>query len=155
MRVGPDQLTLVEVRRGPRDNPSSWRPFERSGDFNTQWWDRKQYARTWFVQALLGDEEVSRVQLDPDVDLTGYVGVWNARVRDLEIAYFEVSARWRQRRIGSAVIRALAELYPDHRLVASSEGADPFWAGLGWRLCFYPSGASRRPPYFISEPGPV
>lgn len=147
--VEPEKLTLVEVRRGPRDDRLSWRPFEQSSDFNAQWWDRKQYARTWFVQALLADDEVARVQLNPDVDVTGYVGVPTARVPDLEIAYFEVSARWRLNGIGSAVVQAVAERYPDRRLVASSKGADRFWAKLGWQLCHHANGAGHRPPFFI------
>ncbi|BBX13050.1 hypothetical protein MNVM_21310 [Mycobacterium novum] len=49
----------------------------------------------------------------------------------------------RRRKIGTQVVQALSVRNPDRRLLAYSEGADEFWASLGWDRFDHPDGRHR------------
>jgi GNAT superfamily N-acetyltransferase len=61
----------------------------------------------------------------------------------LEIQFIEVSTAARGRGVGGRVVRELMERHLDRRLFAYSEGADRFWAGLGWEPFVHPAGGYR------------
>lgn len=71
----------------------------------------------------------------------------------LEIQYIEVATAARERGVGTDVVEALAERHPDRRLLAHSEGADGFWASLGWDGLDHPEGQQFHRPLFIQPIG--
>ena len=54
--------------------------------------------------------------------------------------FIEVAIAARGRGGGTRVVRGLAERHPGRRLLAYSEGADGFWASLGWERFDHPEG---------------
>lgn len=126
----------------------SWTPFSSSEDYeHPDWWRDAGGAvgDPWFVQVLDRGAEVARVQFD---ELGGinpsYVGA-PVVVEDelLEIQYIEVAVSARGWKVGSHVVHGLRERHPERRLLAYSEGADGFWASVGWE------------PFYESRPGPA
>ena len=115
----------------------------RSGDggvfthhegFNPRWWSvYRDDARLTYVQVLHDGAEVARVLLDEIVGIEYYADAPALGATALQIELLEVSEEFRLEGIGTEVVRHLAELHPERRLVAFSEGADDFWASLGWR----------------------
>lgn len=71
--------------------------------------------------------------LDEVVGIECYADTPPLRDTALQIELLEVSEEFRLEGIGTEVARYLAEVHPERRLVAFSEGADEFWASLGWR----------------------
>lgn len=152
----PTELTLVEKRPGPGGDRYCWRPFGESDHFTSQWWDRTPHHNSvpWFVQALLSGDEVARIQLKSGVHIDHYGGTPVIGAAVLEIAFFEVSAGHRLRGIGTAVIQAFTLQHPNRRLIAFSEGADKFWASLGWERFIHATEQDYYRPLFI-QPQPV
>lgn len=135
-------LEFVDIRRGAADK-SVWMPFESSDAYENQhWWDSVPYyvEDPWFVQVREGGVEVARVELDEDVEFEHYAGVPVIGGERLEIQFIEVTALARGRGIGTKVVRGLVDRHPDRRLLAYSEGADEFWASLGWDRFDHPEG---------------
>ena len=143
-------MALVELRRG-QSNKYTWTPFALNANFNDQWWDRPPYQDPdpWFVQAMLGDEEVARVELDDNVDFDHYRNTPNLSSRALEIQLIEVSAAHGCLRIGSEVVRRLVIQHRERTLVAFSEDADGFWSSLGWDRYDHPEGWPHYRPLFV------
>lgn len=128
-------LNFVERRRG-RSDRYSWIPFESSGSFNPDWWDRPPYGDDdpWYVQVLRNGDEVGRVKFDDrKLSLRGYGVSRQVAANALEIGFFEVSDTCRREGIGTAIVRGLEAQYPDRTLVAFSMEADDFWGSLGWQ----------------------
>ncbi|WP_064689452.1 hypothetical protein [Rhodococcus qingshengii] len=141
----PATLDLVDLRRGAADR-GTWMPFASSGAYeHPHWWNRVPYAAAdpWYVQVLEAGIEVGRVQLDQKVHIEHYANVPAIGSERLEIQLIEVAAAARGRGVGTRVVRGLAERHPDRRLVAYSEGADGFWASLGWSRFDNPDGRYR------------
>lgn len=83
---------------------------------------------------------MARVELDEDVDIEHYADVPVIGMERLEIQLIEVAAAACGRGIGTWVVQALALRHRDCRLLAYSEGADRFWARLGWERFDHPDG---------------
>jgi GNAT superfamily N-acetyltransferase len=114
--------------------------FDEHDGFTEHWWngsigDHPQYR---FIQVRRDRVEVARVELDEKVHTAHYQGAPDLGDIALEIQFIEVSDKYRRQGIGAAVVRRLAELHPDRRLVAYSEEADRFWSKLGWRPYYHP-----------------
>lgn len=108
------------------------------------WWNRQLGDDPWFVQVLEGDVEVARVEFDDPGGINPrYANVPELGNERLEIQFIEVACAARGRGIGTQLVRGLADRHPDRRLFAYSEGADHFWASVGWE------------PFYDPGPGPV
>lgn len=114
-----------------------WVPFDSSEGFEPRWWCTQKYTSVGhrFVRVIQRGQEVARVELDDSLrlaELDHYAEVPVSGKTPLEIQFIEVARSQRRDRIGTAVIGVLAAAYPDRQLAAFSEGADEFWASLGW-----------------------
>lgn len=147
----PPLLDLVERRRGVDDDRYSWIPFEPSARFTAGWWEDPPYLDDdpWFVQVLLQGVEVARVELGADFDVTHYAGAPRLKSDALEIEFFEVAENRRGHGLGTNIIKKLCAAHPNQQFVALSEGADGFWASLGWRRYDYRSGTALYRPLFV------
>lgn len=129
-------LDLVELVRPPDER--FWFPFDfdEAGDgFNLDWWHNGPVypdSESSFLRIVDGATEVCRVRLGHSVSIDHYANVPVLGTTGLEVGLIEVRAGLRCRGIGGAVVDLLAGRYPDRRMAAFSEGADGFWAGLGW-----------------------
>ncbi|MCV7335363.1 MULTISPECIES: GNAT family acetyltransferase [Mycolicibacterium] len=139
-------LEFVDYRRGTADKYTWKPPFDWSVSYEQErWWDepRDYVPEPWFLQVLQSGVEVARVELDdPGAVNPEYEDVPALGDERLEIQLIEVSTAARRQRIGTSIVRAIEARFPDRRLFAYSEGADEFWAHLGWKPHYRPS----RPP---------
>jgi hypothetical protein len=138
-------LKLIDHRRGPADDRGWKPPFDFAVDYaHPHWWNRQLGEDPWFVQVLEGDVEVARVEFDDPGGINpSYANVPELGDERLEIQFIEVASAACGRRIGTQVVRRLADRHPDRRLFAYSEEADRFWASVGWE------------PFYDPGPGPV
>ncbi|MBP2451911.1 MULTISPECIES: hypothetical protein [Mycobacteriaceae] len=147
-------LEFIDRRRGSADRYSWMPPFDVEVAYdNPQWWDEVPYHLDdpWSVQVLEDGVEVARVQFAEGGDVNPtYTGVPVVGAERLMIHRIEVAIAARGRKIGTQVIRGVEERNPDRRLIAYSEGADGFWASLGWERYIHPTKRSR--PLFIQPP---
>jgi hypothetical protein len=149
-------LRLIEKRRGGHDK-YSWQPFQPNvGDFNPNWWERRQPTldNPWYVQVIDDeDDEVARIELDhKGFDTTYFVGAPQLGEESLEIQFFEVSSRRRGQNIGTRAVGLLTKLHPGRRLCALSMDADRFWSSLGWHRYEHVEQTEREPqnsPLFV------
>ena len=148
-------LELIDCCRGSADKYSWLPPFDWSVAYeNERWWDEVRHyhvGEAWFVQVLEDGVEVARVELDDPGGINPtYANVPAIGPERLEIQFIEVAAGVRSGGIGTRVVQALAERHRDRRLFAYSEGADRFWASVGWERFDHPDGHHR--PLFIQTP---
>jgi len=108
-------------------------PYTQHDGFNPDWWKPRIGNNYRHLQVRRDGVEVARVMLDEVVHIDYYVGTPPLGARALQIELIEVSSKRRRAGIGRQVVHRLAQLYPDRRLVAFSEGADEFWESLEWR----------------------
>jgi hypothetical protein len=138
-------LELIDHR--PDANDDRWwaRSFDSAVVYeHPHWWNRQLVNDPWFVQVLANGVEVARVELDDPGGINpNYDGVPTLGDDRLEIQFIEVATAARGRRIGTTVVRCLADRHHDRRLFAYSEEADRFWASIGWE------------PFYDPGPGPV
>lgn len=142
-------LVLDERRRGPGDDRYGWQPFARDERFNDGGWSPLRVDdASIYIRVRLDGVEVARVELDELVDFSHFA---TAPQFDgaLEIEFIEVASTHRRQGIGRAVVNALVARYPDRRFVGFSEGADPFWASLGWDRYEHPEGVDYCRPLYI------
>lgn len=136
-------LEFVDLRRGPASR-YSWIPlFDYTVAYeNEQWWDDVPYLveDPWYVQVLEAGVELARVELDEEVGIEHYALVPEIGAERLEIQFIEVAMAARGRGVGTRAVRGLEERHPGRRLLAYSEGADGFWASLGWERFDHPEG---------------
>ena len=83
---------------------------------------------------------MGRIELDEEVGIEHYAAVPEIGAERLEIQFIEVAIAARGRGVGTQVVRGLGERHPGRRLLAYSEGADGFWASLGWEQFDHPEG---------------
>ena len=145
-------LELVTVQPGGRRKYAP--PFDEHDGFTDRWWggpmdDESRYE---YIQVLRDDAEVARVKLDQTVGIAHYEGTPDLGDVALEIQFIEVSEKHRLQGIGAAVLHRLAELHPDRRLVAYSEGADDFWSRVGWQAYYHPEKRGPRPRTLFIQP---
>ena len=136
-------LDFVDLRRGSASRYSWIPPFDSAVAYeNEQSWDDAPYLveDPWYVQVLEAGIEVARVELDEEVGIEHYAAVPAIGAERLEIQFIEVAMAARGRGVGTRVVRGLAERHPGRRLLAYSEGADGFWASLGWERFDHPEG---------------
>ena len=101
-------LTAIEKRRGGQDK-YAWQPFQpNTGDFNTDWWERRQptLEDPRYVQVIDDEgDEVARIELDDEgFETTDFAGAPDLGEERLEIQFFEVSSRRRGQEIGTRVV---------------------------------------------------
>jgi hypothetical protein len=134
--VGSTELILELVDHRPDVVESWWTPFTSSDGYeHPHWWQSAggTIGDPWFVQVLEAGVEVARVQLDEIGGINpDYLNVPAIGDEQLEIQFIEVATAVRRRKIGPQAVQALSVRNPDRRLLAYSEGADEFWASLGW-----------------------
>jgi hypothetical protein len=133
------KIVLTEVLHPEYAVPSSWLPFPDGHDrYSTTWWTdpsrfRRAMGRRWFA-AHWGDSEVGRLEVAVKSATAYYVSAAVLGAAPiLEIERLEVASADRCRGIGTAIVTKLSTAFPGHRLVASSEQADGFWASLRWK----------------------
>lgn len=138
-------LELIDHRRVPANDRWWTPPFDWAVVYeHPHWWNRQLGDDPWFVQVLESGVEVARVELDDPGGINPrYMNVPELGYERLEIQFIEVALAARGRRIGTRVVRSLADRHPDRRLFAYSEEADRFWASVGWE------------PFYDPGPGPV
>jgi GNAT superfamily N-acetyltransferase len=117
-------LRLVEKRRGGQDK-YVWQPFQpNAGNFNPDWWERRQPTLDdpRYVQVIDDEgDEVARIELDDEgFETTNFAGAPELGEERLEIQFFEVSSHRRGRGIGTSVVSLLTKMYPGRRLCALS-----------------------------------
>jgi GNAT superfamily N-acetyltransferase len=144
-------LRLVEKRRGGQDK-YVWQPFQpNAGNFNPDWWERRQPTLDdpRYVQVIDDEgDEVARIELDDEgFETTNFAGAPELGEERLEIQFFEVSSHRRGRGIGTSVVSLLTKMYPGRRLCGLSVGADCFWASLGWNRYEHVDQTARGPQY--------
>lgn len=142
---------LIEKRRESGEGGFGWQPFDRSDRFNPDWWNDPLLVdddASIYLQASVDGVEVARVELDELVDFS-HLTTAPQFSGALEIEYIEVASTHRRRGIGRAVVNGVMARYPDRRFVAFSEGADPFWASLGWDRYEHPEGVDYWRPLYI------
>lgn len=139
------ELELVELERR--------RPYAQHDGFNAKWWQKMRAGSNHrYLQARLNGVEVARVLLDEVVHIDYYVDTPQLGTTALQIELIEVSEKYRRRGIGREVVDRLAQLHPDRRLVAFSEGADEFWHSLKWRRHERREDPEHCQPLFIQPP---
>ena len=147
-------LQLIGLRRGPADD-RWWMPaFDEVVSYaHLDWWNPLLHGTDdpWYVQVLEAGKEVARIELKDDVDIEHYANVPAVGSERLEIAFIEVATAECGRGIGTQAVRELERLHPNRRLLAYSEEADGFWAGLGWERFDHPDGDWRA--LFIQQVG--
>ncbi|MBM0232476.1 hypothetical protein JNW91_11735 [Micromonospora sp. STR1_7] len=142
---------FIEKRPAP-DDQVIWYPFAENNAFSPSWWDYrsldgdKSYT---FLEVRQGGAEVARIELDPDVMIDHYLKTPELGNSALEIELIEVAESQRRRGVGTKIIQGLVSRYPDRRLLAFSEGAEDFWASLGWTRYDHPEGPQLNRPLFI------
>lgn len=139
-------LELVDLRPRPWDNRWWVPPFAENVTYeHPHWWNRQPGEDPWFVQVLdQTGTEVARVEFDDPGGINPeYANVPNLGDERLEIQFIEVATGARGHGVGRRVVRSLMEQHPDRRLFAYSEGADLFWASLGWEPFEHPAGGYR------------
>ncbi|PZF86111.1 GNAT family N-acetyltransferase [Jiangella anatolica] len=143
-------LELIEKRREPGEDGFGWQPFDRSEWFNPDWWNDPLLVddASIYLQVRLDGVEVARVELDELVDFSHFTSAPQFESA-LEIEFIEVVSTHRRRGIGRAVVNGVIGRYPGRRFVAFSEGADPFWASLGWDRYEHPEGVDYWRPLYI------
>ncbi|WAE78300.1 GCN5 family acetyltransferase [Corynebacterium pseudotuberculosis] len=113
-------------------------PFQAVEGFTHRWWhgiaedapNRKEY-----IQFLIDGEEVGRAAVTNYSLPAHYVGI-GSEVTTKEIEFFEIRQDLRRRHYGAEFARHLISHYTGYPLIAFSEGADEFWAEIGWH--YYP-----------------
>jgi hypothetical protein len=113
-------------------------PFDLSvPGFEERWWDHAKRIRFDAEDTFSffdGAEEVARAEVvhDWDFDRISY------ELIDLDphapnISFFEVRRDCYRQGVGRAALKLLASHYGNRDIIAYSEDADEFWAGIGWR----------------------
>lgn len=105
--------------------------------FTVGWWDRATrltHIDTDRFSIFELDEEIARVEVDPDsrIALEDYVEL-EISMPVVNIEFFEIRADQHRRGHGRQAIAMLSDHYQGRDLIAFSEGADEFWAGVEWR----------------------
>lgn len=123
-------------------------------DFTDQWWnrqvDRVQGQRSDFLSFTLHGEEVARAEVDRDTIDNIYVGLTPAP-QVVELVFFEVRQSHRRKGIGRTAVDLITERYDGEMLIAFSQCADDFWAGIGWRHHPREDGSSDYRPLFVFD----
>lgn len=147
-------LILQDVRREPGSDRYVWTPFEMNEEFNGDWWDSPPHSTDdpHYVTAILGGVQVARVELDHNFRGSSHFGAPRLGATALEIQFIEVAKSHQRQGVGAGVVRGLLERYPDRRLLALSEDADGFWAGLRWNRYDHHDGPHLYRPLFIAPP---
>jgi GNAT superfamily N-acetyltransferase len=151
MQPGVPQLVLIHKRLPHDADRYAWTPFQPDERFNSDWWTQSHsYGDGYsYVQVFVDSEEVARVELDEDVELSHYTGAPSLGASALEIQFIEVAADQRGRGIATEFVRQLMAAHPSRRLVAFSEEADEFWSSLGWDRFDHPDGPTFYRPLFV------
>ncbi len=132
------------------------KPFDqRVNGFTTHWWrDRAGAAgsnpNVELVSFVDGEEEVARAEVHTRTPLYAEYVDLSAPRELVEVVCIEVRANQRGRGIGTRAVRLLERRYRDDALFAFSEGADDFWAGVGWRHFLRADGDRAYPPLFVN-----
>jgi hypothetical protein len=142
----PD-LTAVELPPTPVAG-SLYKPFRDHEGFTEEWWNGGVWddgpGETVFVSVRGSGAEVARAELAlGKVPPNTYPG-WTGPGPFAAIEFFEVAEDSRANGIGRRAVTAIAALFPRYRLRAMSEGADGFWASLGWDVLQHQSDARYR-----------
>lgn len=147
-------LTLTVRERRPDHGRYAWHPFEPNAGFEPSWWNEPRFEGDSFeyLSFHLDRAEVARVALGDDADTSDYPGALRLASDALEIQFIEVSATYRYRGIGTAVVDLLCRTYPDRPLLAFSEAATQFWTSVGWHRYDHPSGSTVHRPLFVRLP---
>jgi ribosomal protein S18 acetylase RimI-like enzyme len=101
------------------------------------------------MAAAVGDIEVVRVELDESVEPDAYPDAACLEGRPLEIQFLEVANDSRQQGLGTAMVTAIADRFPNRVLMAFSEGADAFWESMGWSRYDHPEGWPHYRPLYV------
>lgn len=141
---GLDLSMMERLEFAPLPQPTGqrmWFPFgtapDAHGGFEPRWWGGPIWnvpERTLFlVLRTTSGEEVARARLDWDFPIDVYPSARALHARPvLEIQYLEVHSAFRRAGVGRNLIERTQAAFPDSQLMALSEGADGFWASLGW-----------------------
>jgi GNAT superfamily N-acetyltransferase len=151
------EILLRHVGRPAGVSRSTWRPFEPTLGFNDAWWSRVPYATSapHFVTFSVGSTEIGRVELDHNWSGSLHMNAPRLGAEALEIQLIEIAQDHRREGLGAAVVRRLAEEFPERRLLALSEEADSFWSSLGWDRYDYGTPPHHYRPLFIEPAAPI
>lgn len=130
------ELDLIEVARPHGEE--YWYPFDHAtteAGFDQFWWsDGPVYldSDSVYFKVVDCEREIARIQLTGNVEISHYGDTPLLGSLAYEIALFEVHADCRRQGLGTRAIKLLLERHRQYRFFAFSEGADEFWASLGW-----------------------
>ncbi len=132
-------------------------PFQVVEGFDDRWWHEgagrvgdDTLGGKDYIQFLADGMEVGRAEITDWQLSDGYIGV-DLEVRAKEIWFFEIRRDLRRQHYGAEFARHLIRHYAAFPLIAFSEGADEFLAGIGWH--YYPrkDGNTHYRKLFVSQ----
>jgi hypothetical protein len=165
--VGPNLLT------GPRDRNQRMnssrlemaeRPLRRLGErvWEQDFEESPEFDDRWWTGVTRGPEpgehyagrcrkvEVVRAKLKLSTRISeAFRDVLTPRQGFVEIVFFEVATSQRRRGFGRAAVNELVGLHPGRSIAAFSEGADLFWASLGWARFEHEEGTVHHRPLYV------
>jgi ribosomal protein S18 acetylase RimI-like enzyme len=148
------QLTLMRLKPDT-SGPVVYKPFSESDDFTDDWWNDTIYGfepTQHFYSFFNGQHEVARAEVEiqdtvnEDYDQPAHPGPYGV------IHFFEVSEEHRRRGYGTEAVQLIADRYEGTPLVAFSQGADTFWASLGWDQHEHQTEPAHYGRMFVSRP---
>ena len=150
------RITLTPIPPVPLGNSLYETGYAESPEFTAAWWIHivrgASSTRCWFSVVRAG-KEVARLEIDEKRTVNpDFEGAPEVAEGFLEIAFFEVAASERLAGIGTAVIRTVEHEFSDRHLAAYSEGADGFWASLGWTRYVHATDSHLYRPLYIRDP---
>ena len=117
-------------------------PFQVVEGFDDRWWHGRagrvgedSLEGREYIQFLADGMEVGRAEVAGWQLSDSYFGI-DSEVLTKEIWFFEIRRDLRRQHYGAEFARHLICHYTGFPLAAFSEGADKFWAGIGWH--YYP-----------------
>lgn len=146
-------LTLMRLRPDT-SGPVIHKPFSESDDFTDVWWEDTIYGfepSQHFYSVYDGQNEVVRVEteiqdiLNEEYEVSAHPGPYAV------IHFFEVSEDHHRKGYGTEAVQLIADRYEAMPLVAFSEGADDFWASLGWTRYEHKTEPDHSRPMYVSQ----
>lgn len=125
-------LRLITRVPGPGES-SYWKPFAQDSGFHFGRWSQEQTvsAGCTYLQAVYGDTEVVRIELDHGQLHARFRGLRRLPAPPLRIQMIETHVIHQRRHFAQQAVELLREEWPGRVLIAFSD-ADEFWDGIGW-----------------------
>lgn len=129
--------------------------FADDSRFDPGWWNKSVVGLEgllWF-SGYDADEELVRVEVNPDVSISPDYEVRPRTSRMVEITRIETLSSHQRRGYGRSAVREICHLYPLATLGAFSlnSRADRFWKALNWTRYDASDGGGVRSPLYLGR----